>query len=256
MGQSHNRPKSPNEIEIAPGYPIQRYIELKTQRKGAEISELIRSRFDARFFSPLGYSLAKGEWNTSEDRNTNPAKPSGWLMVSVACLSVESLIAFTKGLIRVPNCGEEFTAFFESNAAFAYLLKAFPAFKYGKNGKEKKGNKFYSLIRCGLLHQAETSESWRLLLGHIGGPMVTNTVGMPCIYAKPIFAGVGNAIRSYCENLATNTEFTTDRKSEWGKALRKLDAIAEGCGVKSNALGNPIRLRKQANIQTPGSMLN
>jgi hypothetical protein len=92
---------------------------------------------------------------------------SGWLMVTVACLSIESLSAFMKGVSKLQNGGEEFTAFFKKHAAFGDLLKAFPAFeRKGKNGKPKMDNKFYSDIRCGLLHQGGelrwlATASWR-----------------------------------------------------------------------------------------------
>lgn len=246
MQRTHNRPKQPNEIEIAPGYSIQRYVNLKKERKGSEIAVLIRTRFDDRFFSPLGYSLATGTWRSSDKTNIIQIKASGWLMITVTCLAIESLIAFTKGLKRVQNYGEEFSEFFKTNAAFTDLLKAFPAFEDTRNEKTKAGNKFYSDIRCGLLHQAETYGGWRLLLGDIGGQMVNDSENMRCIYAKPILAGVGDAIRNYCERLAADIEFTTNRKFEWGKTLRKLDAVAKGCGVKPNDLGNPIRLENQA----------
>jgi hypothetical protein len=73
--------------------------------------------------------------------------------------------------------------------------------------------------------------------------MLNSSDEMKCIYARPILAGVGNAIRHYCERLAADTQFTTKRKTEWGKALRKLDAIAVGCGVLYNDLGNPVWLK-------------
>jgi hypothetical protein len=246
--QSHNRPKPPEEVELAPGYTITRYITLKKQRDRKEIAHLILARFDHRFFEPLGYSVAHGQWN----QNISGAKPSGWLMTSISCLAIEALMNFVKGTKRVQAAGREFNEFFEANEEFAALSKAFPAFKKAQHGKSIEDNRFYCDIRCGLLHQGETYRGWRLLLGQKDDAMVDDLPLMRCIYARPIVAGVGQAIRRYCEGLLDDDDFTTASGSQWSKALRKLDAISEMCGVEHNTLGNPVvrkNLRK-ATIRT------
>src|SRR5258708_512422 len=94
---SHNRAKSPGEIEIAPGYSINDYIRLKKSRDAVSISRLIKTRFHCRYFAPLGYSLIEEKWSPIGKPHINSAKPTGWLMTAASCFAIEALLNFQHG---------------------------------------------------------------------------------------------------------------------------------------------------------------
>ncbi|MEC4724277.1 hypothetical protein HWQ46_01780 [Shewanella sp. D64] len=116
----------------------------KFQKNGDKnsIVELVRQRFQERFFEPF---------------KSNEAK-HGFSMMAVSCLMIEALLSMQQGLNKSTDAKradkstksgtELFSEFFSSSkylTDFAML-----------------GDEFYPHIRNGILHQAETTGGWRI----------------------------------------------------------------------------------------------
>jgi len=113
---------------------VAEYRALAQASDRKRLGSFIRNRFDERYFRPAEKSCAK----------------HGFAQMAVACLVIETLESFYRGLAG--TCGhsrEMFSGFFERDTP----LKIFGG-----------GNDwFYYDVRCGILHQAETRRGWRVL---------------------------------------------------------------------------------------------
>ena len=82
------------------------------------------------------------------------------------------------------------------------------------------GKSFYENIRCGLLHQAETYDGWKILRA---GNLVDRTA--KTINATEFLKAVTSELDVYVNRLKSepyNSEI-------WKKAFRKLDYICNSC---------------------------
>ncbi|HEY1663566.1 MAG TPA: hypothetical protein VGI03_14205 [Verrucomicrobiae bacterium] len=85
---------------------------------------------------------------------------SGFLIIASSCLLIETLQSFYEGLDNTKGMSNEsFKAFFEREKKF------FPGFAkcFPKSFTKEKNNNFYTNIRCGILHQAETTGGYSIL---------------------------------------------------------------------------------------------
>jgi hypothetical protein len=122
----------------------------------APLIKFIDHRLRGRYIAPL--------------QHVTPEKyRSGFLMMASACLLIESLQTFYDGKneSKDPNTdpndtevGSEaaFVRFFEKHGKFFPGLRgSFPLVSVNRQGKTFRKCAFYKHIRCGILHQAETT---------------------------------------------------------------------------------------------------
>jgi hypothetical protein len=104
--------------------------------------EIIKDRFKARFFNPIKLLI---EHDTREIRGN-----SGFLIMSIDCLLIETLNQFYLGLKSTDEnySGRNWEAFRD----FFRYSQYFPDF----NKSDALSKLFFEQIRCGLLHQAES----------------------------------------------------------------------------------------------------
>jgi hypothetical protein len=114
-----------------------------------ELIKFVKHRLHDRYIAPL--------------LNT---EASGFLMMAASCLLIETLQSFYDGLPSTKYISSTtFMRFFErQEQRFPYFRECFPL----KEEINKKGEKctvcsFYKHIRCGILHQAETTGGYRIL---------------------------------------------------------------------------------------------
>jgi len=136
---------------------------------------------------------------------------SGFLIMAVCCLMIETLESFRQGKKDTTGLGKKmFKDFFTTEE------KLFPGFK-------DIASDFYSSIRCGILHQAETTNAWRILRS---GPMLDKT--NRTIHAKSFARAVEKSLNRYVRNL-TESDFTAPI---WKYAILKIEDVCENCNVK------------------------
>ena len=99
-----------------------------------EIAKLIYDRFYERYIGPFKKN----------------SKRHGFSMMAVSCLMIETLYSFKTGRDNTIRCDGDnlFNWFFNDSLCL-------------KDFSDKEVN-FYKSIRCGILHQAETTHGWKI----------------------------------------------------------------------------------------------
>jgi len=116
---------------------ILNYKQFLIDKDKKAIADFIYGRLHSRYINPF-----------EEHGSTNPRK-NGFSMMANYCLLIETLQSFKNGWGDSRYKSEEaFKQFFSDNPDFAEL--------------EGKGAVIYRYIRCGILHQGETTEGWRI----------------------------------------------------------------------------------------------
>ena len=134
--------ESKGEINIAPNYSKESYLNLKLSMQSSaadwhEAITILRDRIEGRYFNQIDLLLG--------DINSN-----GFTIMALNCLLIEALFQFRDGKKTTPRPNSETYPMF--------LLEEFPlAFDL-----REKADKFYSDIRCGILHSAQTQNGSRL----------------------------------------------------------------------------------------------
>jgi hypothetical protein len=146
---------------------------------------------------------------------------SGFLMMASACLLIEAFQSFREGLeyTKERGAGEErFLKFFTEIDDFKSLAQ--------------HTHDFYTNVRCGILHQAETYQGWRVRRDK-NGPLFDPEKGV--INANAFLKALSRSLRAYCKNLRAS-----DWESEpWKTARKKLGFICDHCAPthRRNAVG-------------------
>ncbi len=128
-----------NDLILAqnPEYRISNYlknIDSRNESDKVEIAESIKRRLIQRYILP-------GEQKENK---------SGFNILANCCLLIETFESFYRGWNKTPNGSDTFCKFFNRVSEFS----------------EFTGNdtptEFYKNIRCGILHQGETSGGWKI----------------------------------------------------------------------------------------------
>jgi hypothetical protein len=137
-------------------------------------------------------------------------KRSGFLTMAAACLLIEALQAFKERkeyTLRGTGSGT-FRKFFSDNKAFGQLVPL--------------SREFYSNVRCGILHQAETYGNW-LVIREKGTPLFNRK--SQAINADVFLIELARSLRDYCRQLAR----ADWNDPLWDNARFKLGKICEHC---------------------------
>ncbi len=166
---------------------VPQYIALENSRDAEAILKFIKERFDERYIAPF----------------RNHKEKHGFIMMVSACLMIESLESFHKGWKKSPNSALAFCQFFDRTTRFSALR--------GLSGE------FYEHVRCGLMHQGETTGGWRIRRDS----RELFDVASLTINATKFLDQVGLALDDYCEELRSN-----QWNSEiWVRFRKKMKAI-------------------------------
>jgi hypothetical protein len=177
-------------IELAKGISIENYEEFKKTENKEKISELIYQRFYERYIEPfLGND-----------------KRHGFSMMAVSCLMIEALQSFKNGKENTRGRGVSEKTFKEFFCSTTHL-------------SEFKEIDFYTNIRCGILHQAETYAGWRI---RRDGKKLLDAKNKT-IDADLFLDKLKHELKDYKDKLNLES-FKSDA---WKKALDKLDYICK-----------------------------
>jgi hypothetical protein len=136
---------------------------------------------------------------------------SGFMMMASACLLIEAFQSFREGLENTKSRGageERFLKFFTEIDGFKSLAQHTP--------------EFYANIRCGILHQAETYQGWRVRRDK-KSPLFDHAKKV--INANAFLNALSRSLRAYCNNLRI-ADWESD---QWKAARRKLAFICDHC---------------------------
>ncbi|MCK9420282.1 MAG: hypothetical protein M0R70_12970 [Nitrospirae bacterium] len=181
------------ETKLSSSVTIKQYRVFKAQKNTSRIADLILERFRERYVDPF------------ENNNSK----HGFSMIAIGCLMVEALHSFKKGWKRTGvKGGEAFDEFFSSS-------KHLNIFK-------GVGEQFYSNIRCGVLHQGETYDGWKIT--RKGELLDRNN---KTVNATKFLKAIDLELQEYFAFLKSEP-YDSD---SWKKAIKKMDHICTNCNA-------------------------
>ena len=135
---------------------------------------------------------------------------SGFLKMAIACLTIETLESFRQGKKDTNGKGVGRKMFKDF---FATENKLFVGFK-------DISDDFYKSIRCGILHQAETTNAWRILRKDALLDKANKTIN-----ATKFVSALEKSLDNYIDSLKVN-DFNT---KIWKNAILKIEDVCENC---------------------------
>jgi len=158
---------------------VAKYKKMESNRDAHAIANFVKERFMERYITPM---------------RVDPKKKNGFTTMAVSCLLIEALESFYRG--RADSNGKSqraFCNFFDRNKGF----RSFHGL----------GQSFYKNVRCGILHQGETTGGW-----HIRRDGVIFNKKAKTINAKLFHDEIEIVLKNYCEEL---------RGSAWSAPISK-----------------------------------
>jgi hypothetical protein len=126
----------PDTTQLSKNYTVAKYRKLEAaQRPKKEIAKFFVERFTERYITPINAAGRKHK--------------HGFCTMAVSCLMIEALESFWCGWPDTKHRSAlAFCQFFQRTPAFSAFLGFVP--------------QFYENVRCGILHQAETTGGWHI----------------------------------------------------------------------------------------------
>ncbi len=114
------------------------YLRLEEAKDRVRISSFILERFTERYITPL---------------RVDPHKKHGFCTMAICCLLIEALESFWQGWPDTEG---------RSKNAFCSFFKRCSEQNSELGELSQQADDFYVGVRCGILHQAETTNGWRI----------------------------------------------------------------------------------------------
>jgi hypothetical protein len=158
----------------------------------AGIVAFLRQRFTERYIKPM---------------QVPPKTKNGFTMMAVSCLMIESFESFYRGWKDTNRKSQKaFVDYFSRNQHFGHLCN--------------HPDSFYIHVRCGILHQGETTGGWHI---RRRGPLFDDTT--KTINATKFLRSVEKTLSDYCGEL-----LHSDWDSKlWKNLRRKMAAVCANC---------------------------
>lgn len=187
-----SQPNTFTSTELCRGVSIEQYLEFEQTQDRTSIARMIRQRFTERYITPLHGASTKRH---------------GFSLMAVSCLMIEALHSFQAGWEHsTGKSGRSFREFFKNNDEFK---------DFAPHAKA-----FYDHVRCGILHQAETTGGWKI---RRNGSMLD--IPKQTINADTFHKRLADCLDRYCSNLE-NEPWDSEM---WQNCRVKLNAIVRNC---------------------------
>jgi hypothetical protein len=182
----------PDDTELAPDFTVRDYLRARDSRPPdrAALAAAVHERFASRYIEPA------------------KSGKHGFTKMAVSCLMIEALMSFVRGWPSTQKPNE---------LAFCSFFDRFDEFDVVRG----HATVFYKHIRCGLLHQAETTGGWRIRRD--GSPLIDPDART--VNADRFIEALECALRNYCRQLR---EQAWDSPT-WQNARKKIDSIVKNC---------------------------
>jgi hypothetical protein len=182
------------KIKLAKDFTIEDFEKLEEDQNKERIANFVFQRLSERYLDPI----------------ENSTKKNGFSIMANSCLLIETYESFRQGWkdTKGPDF-RPFDLFFEREPGFK-------DFKYGYS------NKFYHNVRCGILHQGETTGGWKIT--RLKEAPIFNKAEKT-INATKFFNELRKSLEAYRDLL-----ITADWDSEvWVNCRKKISFIIENC---------------------------
>ena len=177
--------------ELSSSVTVNEYQSLLKRNDRKRAAEFVRERFEERYFNPI-------ESAPKSDKH-------GFASLAICCLVIETLESFYQGLKDTRgHSGEMFEAFFKRDTP----LKVFGG----------DGNWFFKDIRCGILHQSETRNGWRILRKDKLLNLEHKTIN-----ATLFLWALREEVATYSQQLVVDDEL-------WERFKVKMEGVCDNCG--------------------------
>lgn len=186
------------DVLLSSSVTIAKYRQLEAKKDRAAIADFLKKRFTERYIRPL-----RGD----------PDMKHGFCTIAISCLMIEALESFWQGWPDTKNKSREaFRSFFQRCLEQGLEL--------GNFAGDELSDDFYYGVRCGILHQAETTRGWRILRK---GPLYNPDTKMT--NATKFHDELEKALRLYCDTLKQSDWDSV----VWQKLKTKMKAVIEHC---------------------------
>lgn len=187
----------PDTTRLSTHYTVAKYNHLVKQCDRSEISKLFLERFTERYFAPIDSAPRE--------------KKHGFCTMAISCLIIEALESFFNGWenTRARGRGEDaFRRFFHRTNGLAVLVP--------------HAHDFYWHVRCGILHQAETTGGWHI---RRSGPLFSER--SLTVNATKFHGCVEESLRAYAHDL----EVSGWDEEIWVNFRKKMKQVCENCSA-------------------------
>jgi len=172
------------------------YRQFEENKEQEIITDFILARFTERYIRPL----------RSDNKH-------GFCTMAISCLMIEALVSFWKGWPdTIGKSKKAFKHFFKRCAQQNSELAVF----------SDCAEDFYENVRCGILHQAETTGGWRILRE---GPLFEPAEKM--INATRFHNEIEKALQRYGQTLKDSDWSGKD----WVNLRKKMEAVISNCST-------------------------
>ena len=187
----------PKQIKLASGFTVADYESAKAQDRD-KVADALRRRFVERYIDPVTPHKNK--------------QMHGFTMMAVSCLMIEAFEAFAQGWKDSKGKSERaFCLFFASNNQFV--------------GFRGYSAPFYKNVRCGILHQAETTGGWKIT--RRSNARLFDPSPLPTVNATLFLQQLRVVIDGFCNRLKT---VDWNSSEEWRNVHTKMKELCKNCG--------------------------
>ena len=203
---------------------LRTYIQNFVQNKDS-IADFIYWRLYERYIAPCQkirkVSFAQHQEEKEEAKSTYKLR-IGFSVVANMCLLIETLQTFSSNKANSENYSRQcFINFFNTYGKSHFKLLDEDITKLIEPKKKDKKNiypyNFYENIRCGILHQGETTGGWKIING-----AKAIDVDKKLIDAKKFLDTMDKVLKAYTDELKNDEELMK-------KCIKKLNAIIDNC---------------------------
>jgi len=189
------RDKGSDEVLLSKKITVKKFKELVRKKDKKEIAQFIFDRFHERYIAPL--------------KSIPKKKKNGFCIMANCCLMIEALESFYKGWKDTSKRGD-------SSKAFEKFFERVEEFRDLKD----RYSEFYKHIRCGILHQAETTGGWKIVRS---GPLF-DTESLK-INATKFLNILEKYLKMYRDSLIDNNW----NDPIWKNLRKKMDIVIKNC---------------------------
>jgi hypothetical protein len=208
MKAQSNDPKL-TELAADPPFTVADYESAVNAQERDKIADALHRRFEQRYIDPVSPSKDDQSGKDKESRK----QIHGFTMMAISCLLIETLQSFRQGWENTNgNSQLAFCQFFSTNESF----KEFRVHSV----------QFYKNVRCGILHQAETTGGWKITR-NTNAPLFNPNP--PTINAILFLQELREALNKFREGLKA-AEWDS---SEWRNVRKKMKALCKNCDPSS-----------------------
>lgn len=171
-------------MEMCKGFSNTEYLKLDFNKDaGVETAiNVLQSRLSERFIEPAEVLIKTEEPLSPKD------KKFGFTVLAIDCLLIETIQSFYSGV--TDSTGQSKRIFIDFLTTSAKFKSYFP--------DRASAEAFYSNFRCGILHQAQTTNQTKV---HATGPLISTKDGFIVVNRIAFHDAINSEFKTYIQEL-------------------------------------------------------